>query len=104
MKIPLTLTGLILALNLLAQNTIVNITVTNANPNKAITQNCQLGEEYKLVKVEIVTGREITDYNDFGKEEKVFTSDFKPGKTNNEELQIEVPAHSVILVQLEPAE
>lgn len=79
---------------------IVNITITNANPNKAITINCQLGKEFNLINSEIVTGKEITDYNDFGKEEKVSISDFRPGKINNDELQIEVPAHSVIMVQL----
>ena len=81
-----------------------SITITNANPHKAITIDCQLGEEYKLVKGEIVTGREITDHNDFGKEEKVSISDFRPGKINNEELQVEIPPHAVILVQLERVE
>ncbi len=79
----------------------VSITITNANPSKPITIKCQLGTEYKLVNSEIVTGREITDYNDFGKEEKVTISDFDPGRIKKQELQIEVPAHSVILIQLE---
>jgi alpha-N-arabinofuranosidase len=80
---------------------IVSITITNANPNKAITIDCQPGNDFKSVSGKIVTGKEITDYNDFGKEEKVYISDFPVGKIKKGELKIEVPAHSVILVQLQ---
>ncbi|WP_425235386.1 alpha-N-arabinofuranosidase [Ulvibacterium sp.] len=80
---------------------VTSITITNANPKKVINLDLQLGERYKSAKGEIVSGKEITDYNDFGKAEKVFISDFKVGKIKNEALKIEVPAHSVILLQLQ---
>ena len=83
------------------KNGITNITITNANPQKAITLNCKPGKDFKSVKGKIVTGTEITDYNDFGKEETVFISDFPVEKTENGELKIDVPAHAVILVQLQ---
>lgn len=80
---------------------IISITITNANPNRAIPIDCQLGKDFKSVTGKIVTGKEITDYNDFGKEETVFVSDFTIGNIEEGALQIEVPAHSVILVQLQ---
>ncbi|MCF7567268.1 alpha-N-arabinofuranosidase [Sabulilitoribacter arenilitoris] len=80
---------------------IVSITITNANPNKEIPIDCQLRNDFKSVSGKIVAGKEITDFNDFGKEEKVYISDFTVGKTKNGELKIEVPAHSAILVQLQ---
>ena len=48
-----------------------------------------------------VNAKAITDYNDFGKEEKVYISDFSVGNIKNGELHVDVPAHSVILIQLE---
>ena len=78
----------------------VNITITNANPTKALPVSCQLGKEFKSATGKIVTGDKITDYNDFGMQENVSISDFEPGSIMNEELQIEIPPHSVVLVQL----
>ena len=80
---------------------IVNITMTNANPNKAIPVTCKLGKDYKSVTGKIVTGKNLADYNDFNKDEKVHISDFKIGEIENGELHLEVPAHSVVLVQLQ---
>ena len=82
------------------KNGITSITLTNANPKKAIAVNLQLGKDFKTAGGKIITGKEITDYNDFGKTEKVLISDFKIGKIKNEILEIEVPPHSVILVQV----
>lgn len=80
---------------------VISITITNANPNKAIPVDCQIGKDYESISGKIVTGKEITDYNDFGKKEKVLISDFKVGEIKNGKLHIRVPAHSVILVQLQ---
>ena len=80
---------------------ILSITLTNANPNKAVTIDCNVGNQYKSVSGKIVTGKEMTAYNDFGKEEKVTVSEFMPGKIKNGVLKIEIPAFSVVLVQLQ---
>ena len=80
---------------------VTSITLTNANPNKAIVLDLQLGKDFKSVNGKIVTGKKITDYNDFGKVEKVLVSDFKTEKIKNGALSIEIPAHSVVLVQLQ---
>jgi alpha-N-arabinofuranosidase len=80
---------------------ITSITITNSNPHKAISLDCKVGKELKTIAGKIVTGKAITDFNEFGKEEKVYLSDFKLGKIKDGALKIEVPAHSVILVQLQ---
>lgn len=79
---------------------VINITITNANPNKAIPLVCQLGKDFESAIGKIVTGEKITDYNDFGKNENVSIESFKLNEIKNETLQIEIPAHAVILVQL----
>jgi len=80
---------------------IVSMTLTNANPNKAVMIDCNVGNQYKTVSGKIVTGKEMTAYNDFGKEEKVTVSEFMPGKIKNGVLKIEIPPFSVVLVQLQ---
>ena len=42
----------------------------------------------------------MTDYNNFGEKEKVFINDFKVDKIKKGTLQVEIPAHSVILLEL----
>jgi len=79
----------------------VNITITNANPNKAISVDCAIGKKFKSVKGKIITGDKITDFNDFGKEENVNIQDFKISKTSRKDLQVDIPAHAVILLQVE---
>ncbi len=80
---------------------IISITITNSNPHKAIALDCKVGKDLKIIGGKIVTGKAITDFNEFGKEEKVYLSDFKLGKIKDGALKIEVPAHSVTLVQLQ---
>lgn len=82
------------------KNDVINVTITNANPNKAISLKCDTGKVFKSINGKIVTGDEITDYNDFGKDEKIIIRDFKVGKTNSKEVDLEIPAHSVVLLQL----
>lgn len=80
---------------------LINITLTNANPNKDITINCNIGKSYSSVTGKIVNSNNITDYNDFDKEEKVMISDLEVTNTNDDTLDIMIPAHSVVLLQLE---
>ena len=79
---------------------VLSITITNANPNKEISLACDVSKDYKLVHGSIVTGSKINDYNDFEIKEKVKVSDFELVEFDGGELKIEVPSHSVILVQL----
>ncbi|MBN2263623.1 MAG: alpha-N-arabinofuranosidase [Prolixibacteraceae bacterium] len=80
---------------------ITSITLTNANPNKTVAVECDInGVDFKNVEGKIITAKNMTDYNDFGKEEKVKISNFDVNKPKNGKLSIEIPAHSVVLVQL----
>lgn len=80
---------------------VTSITLTNADPSKAIRFKCNVGEVYKSVFGKIVTSNKITDYNDFGTAEKILIKDFKVEKSNSKTLDFEIPAHSVVLLQLQ---
>ncbi|MFA9390302.1 MAG: alpha-N-arabinofuranosidase [Prolixibacteraceae bacterium] len=81
---------------------VVSITFSNANPNKSELVECNLGDQqYKTISGKIVNGDKITAYNDFGQPEKVGIADFKVEKPKKGSLKVEIPAHSVVLIQLQ---
>ncbi len=81
---------------------VTSITLCNLNPNKAELVECNIaGAEYKTAKGQIVNGKNITDYNAFGQAEKVNIAPFEVAKPKNGKLTLELPAHSVVLVQLQ---
>ena len=82
------------------KNGVLSITTTNADPTRAIPLDLEFTKDFKSVKAKIITGKEITDYNEFGEKEKVIILDFKIGKIKNGELHVEIPPHSLLLVQL----
>ena len=79
----------------------VNITITNANPDEAMPLNFDLGKSFKNISGKIVSANNITDYNDFGKKEKVMIQDFDVAKAKGNNLSVEIPPHSIVLVQLQ---
>jgi len=79
---------------------VISLTLTNANPNKSVSVNCSLNKNLKVVNAKVVSGESYSDYNDFDNAEKVSMSDFKTGKVRNKQLNLDIPAHSVLLVQL----
>ncbi|MBS2099685.1 alpha-N-arabinofuranosidase [Carboxylicivirga linearis] len=83
------------------KNGMTNITITNSNPNQSLPVDLLLGKAYKNVRGNIINAKAITDYNDFGKDEKVVMTDYSIGKVKNGELHVTMPAHSVVLIQLE---
>ncbi|WP_045030100.1 alpha-N-arabinofuranosidase [Draconibacterium sediminis] len=80
---------------------VVSVTITNANPNKTVSINCSLNKDLKVADAKILTSNSYTDYNDFGKEEKVSLSDFSTAEVRDKQLNISIPAHSVLLLQLQ---
>ena len=80
---------------------VVSITLTNANPNKAIDLELETGEDLKVLGGQAISAQNMNDYNDFGQEEKVKISDFDPGKIKKGKLSLSIPARSVVLVQLQ---
>jgi len=79
----------------------LNITMTNSNPNKPIPFRCNVGRDYSSVRAKVLRGNEISDYNDFGQEEKVYIEDYIIEKGNSKMLSFDIPAHAVILIQLQ---
>lgn len=83
------------------KNNVINITLSNANPNKAITLNVNItGIDLKTATGQIINAKNINDYNDFDKPETVKPDSFKVANPQNGKLEVTIPAHSVILIQL----
>jgi len=81
----------------------IHITITNLNPSKNLEVSCDLrGKEgVKFAKGSIVTGEKINSYNDFGKNEEISLKDFKDVKVSGNALTVNVPAKSVVMIELQ---
>lgn len=80
---------------------IVSITLCNLNPNKsAVTEFTFTGQDFASATGQIITGSTMADYNDFDKAEKVNIKQFTVQKPKNGSIKIELPAKSVVLIQL----
>lgn len=80
---------------------IVSVTLCNLNPNK--TENVDLtitGQNFTTSEGQIVTAKNMNDFNDFGREEKVTLKAFEVGKPKDGKLSIGLPSKSVVLVRL----
>ena len=81
---------------------VVSITLCNLNPNKAETVDINItGQDFSSSTGQIVTAKNMNDYNDFGQEEKVTLKSFSVKKPKNGKVSVELPAKSVVLVQLQ---
>jgi len=81
---------------------VVSVTICNLNPNKAETIDLNLtGMAVKTSSGEILTSQNMNDYNDFGQAEKVNLKSFDVKKPKDGKLTVEIPAKSVVLVQLQ---
>lgn len=80
---------------------VLSITLCNLNPNKAVSVDCSVtGQEFASTSGQIVTGKNMGDYNDFGKAETVSLKSFDVKKPKDGKLTIDLPSKSVVLVQL----
>ncbi len=78
------------------ENGVVYSTVANASPGKTSYIKCQLADSrVKSVKAEILTAQ-CNDYNDFGKDEKVFTKEFTDFKQTRDGFTAKIPPCSVV--------
>lgn len=78
----------------------MNITLSNIDLAKATEVSIPLGVKAKLESGEILTADNISDYNDFGVEEKVTLKPFKGAKLSKDKLTLSVPAKSVVNLRL----
>lgn len=80
---------------------VVSITLCNLDPNENETVEISVpGVDFSSTKGQIITSEKMNAYNDFGKNEEVSLKNFDVAKPKDGKLNIELPAKSVLLVQL----
>ncbi|WP_394706712.1 alpha-N-arabinofuranosidase [uncultured Draconibacterium sp.] len=80
---------------------VISITLCNLNPNESENVELSLpGSEISTSNAQIITSKSINDFNDFGKNETVSLKEFNVPKPKDGKLTFELPAKSVVLVQL----
>jgi alpha-N-arabinofuranosidase len=80
----------------------IHVTITNLNPSKNLEVSCDLKgmEKVSFGKGSIVTGEKINSYNDFGKNEEITLKAFSDVKTSGSSVTVNVPAKSVVMLEL----
>ena len=80
----------------------IHITIVNADPGKAQTIDCELrGIMAKNVTGQILTSEKISDHNTFAQPGKVKVTNFNGAKLNRENLSIQLPAKSVVMIEIQ---
>ena len=80
----------------------IHITLVNIDPNKAQAIDTELrGFSAKKVSGKILTSAKINDYNTFDKPNTVSVKDFSDAKLSNGKLNINLPAKSVVMLEIE---
>jgi alpha-N-arabinofuranosidase len=80
----------------------IHITLVNIDPNRVQTIETELrGATAKKVSGKVLTSAKINDYNSFDKPNTVTLKDFNEAKLSGKKLNIELPAKSVVLLEIE---
>jgi len=83
------------------KDNVLSITFCNLNPEKPVSVDCTFtGQDFTSASGQIITGKNMNDYNDFGKDETVTLKSFDVKKPKNGKLTLDLPSKSVVLVQL----
>jgi alpha-N-arabinofuranosidase len=78
-----------------------HITLVNLDPNASNPVTLNLGLTQKIiVSGEVITSKNINDYNDFGVAAKVVSAKFDGFKLNGSQLVVNMPAKSVVGLEL----
>ena len=79
----------------------IHITIVNLDPNKKISLKSNLvGVKWKTASGQVLTSKKLTDYNSFENKEVVKISPFTGAKKDGENLVVELPAQSIVLLEL----
>ncbi|HET7897244.1 MAG TPA: alpha-L-arabinofuranosidase C-terminal domain-containing protein, partial [Flavisolibacter sp.] len=79
----------------------IHITLVNLNPNQSIQLQSTLnGVKWQSVNGSIVTSLKLTDVNTFERPDNIRVQPFSGAKKQGNELQVEVPAKSVVMLEL----
>lgn len=83
------------------KDNVLSISLINLDPNNAELVEIDItGNKYQNANGQIITATKLDAFNDFGKYESVVLSDFDVDKPNGGTLTVELPAKSVVLLQL----
>ena len=75
----------------------MNITLTNIDLKEDAEITLPLAaKKAKITAAEILTAKNITDYNDFGREELVTLKPFSGAKVGKDGITLKMPAKSVV--------
>lgn len=80
----------------------INITISNVKPDSDLETSIQLAglNDFKIIKSEIITADKMNALNDFGKKEEVNIKEFKKAKKEKNQIHVNLPAKSVLLLSL----
>lgn len=79
----------------------VNISIVNVHPARSISLPCTLkGVNAKTVTGRILVSNDIHDHNTFEQPNKLNTKEFKQFKLKGDQLTVEVPAQSIVVLQV----
>ena len=79
----------------------VHITLVNLNPTKAISLRTVLpGIKFTTIKGEILTSQKFSDINTFENPNKIKIAAFAGAKKAGEELTVDLPAQSIVMLEL----
>ena len=81
---------------------LIHITLSNVNPNEPAKVQIKLEgtEQREFTRGEIITGKEMNSYNDFGKQEEVTLKNFYQVNLNGNETNVELPSKSIVMIEL----
>ncbi|RYG51461.1 MAG: alpha-N-arabinofuranosidase, partial [Chitinophagaceae bacterium] len=79
----------------------VHITLVNIDPKNKYTINTALmGVKFSSVTGQILTSQKLTDVNTFNDPLRVKNIPFNGAKKQNDQLVVEVPAQSIVMLEL----
>jgi alpha-N-arabinofuranosidase len=79
----------------------VHLTIVNMDPSKNITLNTNLkGVQWNTVAGQVLTSGKVNDINTFSNPNKVTLASFNGARKQGENLVVEMPAKSVVMLEL----
>ena len=78
----------------------MHVSLVNLDPNKNISVQTTLDGAWKSVSGRMVTSEKLTDINTFEKLNKITVTSFSGAKLNGNKLEVDVPAKSVVTLEL----
>ena len=78
----------------------MHISLVNLDPSKIISVQTQLDGNWKTVSGRMITSANLTDINTFDNPKKVVATSFNGAKLNGNSLSVELPAKSVVTLEL----